>query len=245
MTNFSGVTRSGFWSWLTPERAVLVVPVLAGLGLSVALVSVGVTPLSLRVKEQQELVDQLSAKSELLPQLRQELNDLRRKQEEREAQLDRLLALVAGTAELNTFLAQLNDLAAVHQVTINTTEPGPVERFKAPQPVSADGQEAPPAAGGGQASATSGDALLNRGLEKRSATLTVTGPFQQVLAFLRSLERLETFVVISELDVKAQGARRGAKDEPAMPEVSMGFKLTAYGRQSPQESDSGSVETQN
>lgn len=255
MTNFSGVTRSGFWSWLTPERAVLVVPVLAGLGLSVVLVSVGVTPLLLQVKEQQELVDQLSAKSELLPQLRQELNDLRRQQEERQAQLDRLLALVSGTAELNTFLAQLNDLAAVHQVTINTTEPGAVERFKAPPPVPADGQNAPPAAGGGQdappaaggdqASAPSSDALLNRGLEKRSATLTVTGAFQQVLAFLRSLERLETFVIISELDVKALGARRGAKDQPAMPEVSMGFKLTAYGRQPSQESDSGSDETQN
>ena len=245
MTKSSGVNRSGFWSWLTPERAVLVMPVLAGLAFSLALLSVGVTPLSLRLKEQQELVGQLSAKSDLLPQLRQELTVLRRKQEERQEQLDRLLGLVAGTAELNTFLAQLNNLAAVHQVTINTTEPGPVERFQAPPPVSTAGQEAPPAAGGSQASAAARDALLNRGLEKRSATLTVTGGFQQVLAFLRSLESLETFVIISELDVKALGASGGAKDEPAMTEVSMGFKLTAYGRQPPQESDSGSIKQQN
>ena len=33
----------------------------------------------------------------------------------------------------------------------------------------------------------SGDPLLNRGLEKLSAVLTVTGPFEQVLAFLQSL----------------------------------------------------------
>ena len=242
MTKSSGVNRAGFWSWLTPERAVLVMPVLAGLALSVALVSVGITPLSLRLKEQQELVDQLSAKSDLLPQLRQEINDLRRKQEERQAQLDRLLGLVAGTAELNTFLAQLNDLAAVHQVTINTTAPGPVERFQAPPPVLTEGQEAPPAAGGDQASPPTSDALLNRGLEKRSATLTVTGEFQQVLAFLRSLESLETFVIISELDVKAQGAGGVGTDQSSVLEVSMGFKLTAYGHQPPQESDSELVE---
>jgi len=242
MTKSTGVNRSGLWSWLTPERAVLVMPVLAGLALSVALVSIGVTPLSLRLKEQQELVDQLSAKSELLPQLRQEFNDVRRKQEERQAQLDRLLGLVAGTAELNTFLAQLNDLAAGHQVTINTTEPGPVERFQAPPPVRSEGQEAPPAAGGDQATAPASDALLNRGLEKRSATLAVTGEFMQVLSFLRSLESLETFVIISELDVKVQGARAQGIDEPAVPEVAMGFKLTAYGRQPPQASDSESVE---
>ena len=245
MTKSSGVNRSGFWSWLTPERAVLVMPVLAGLAFSLALLSVGVTPLSLRLKEQQELVDQLSAKSDLLPQLRQEINDVRRKQEERQAQLDRLLGLVAGTAELNTFLAQLNDLAAVHQVTINATEPGPVERFQAPPPVSTDSQEAPPAAGGGEVSTATSDALLNRGLEKRSATLTVTGGFQQALAFLQSLESLETFVIISELDVKAQGARGGGTDEPSVHEVSLGFKLTAYGRQPPQESDLEPVEKQN
>ena len=245
MTKSSGVNRSGFWSWLTPERAVLVMPVLAGLVFSVAMLSLAVTPLSLRLKEQQELVDQLSVKSDLLTQLRQEINDLRRKQEERQAQLDRLLGLVAGTAELNTFLAQLNNLAAVHQVTINATKPGPVERFQSPPPVSTDGQEAPPAAGGGEASAAARDALLNRGLEKRSATLTVTGGFQQVLAFMRSLESLETFVIISELDVKAQGARGGGTDEPSVLDVSMGFQLTAYGRQPPQESDSESVEKQN
>ena len=234
MTNFTGVGRSGIWGWLTPERAVLVVPVVAGLSLSVAVFSLGVTPLSLRVNEQQELVDQLSQKSEFLPVLRQQMADLKRKQQLREKQLDRLLALVAGTSELATFLAQLNDLANVHQVTIKTTEPGEIQRFTPPPPANT-AEQAPPAAGGNQASVAPGDALLNRGLEKRSATLTVTGLFPQVLDFLRSLERLETFVIISELDVKALGASRRSEDELAVPEVSMGFKLTAYGRQAEQE----------
>ena len=46
MTNFSGIGRQGVWSWLTPERAVLVVPVFAGLGLSMALLSVAPPPRS-------------------------------------------------------------------------------------------------------------------------------------------------------------------------------------------------------
>ena len=126
------------------------VPVLAGLSLSVAVFSLGVTPLSLRVNEQQELVDQLSQKSEFLPVLRQQMADLKRKQQLREAQLDRLLALVAGTSELATFLAQLNDLANVHQVTIKTTEPGEIQRFTPPPPANTT-EQAPPAAGGNQA----------------------------------------------------------------------------------------------
>ena len=111
MTNFSGIGRQGVWSWLTPERAVLVVPILAGVGLSLALLSVGVTPLTIRVREQAEVVDQLTTKAEFVPVLRQQLAILQRKQMEQDQQLDRLLELVAGTSELQTFLAGLNDLA--------------------------------------------------------------------------------------------------------------------------------------
>ena len=227
MTNFSGIGRQGFWSWLTPERAVLVVPVFAGLGLSMALLSVGVTPLTMRVREQSEVVEQLTNKAEFLPVLRQQLAVLQQGQAERDQQLDRLLELVAGTSDLQTFLAGLNDSARAHNVEITTTKPGPVERFKASTP--AQGEIAPPAAGGGASQEAVGDPLLNRGLEKRSAALTVKGPFQKVLAFLQSLERLETFVVISEMKVQEQSRQKEGGGDQA--EVSMDLTLSAYGRQ--------------
>ena len=229
MTNFSGIDRQGIWSWLTPERAVLVVPVLAGFGLSMALLSVGITPLTIRVREQSEVVEQLKTKAEFLPVLHQQLAVLQRSLEEREQQLDRLLGLVAGTSELQTFLAGLNDLARVHNVEITTTKPGPLERFKAFTPAQAQGQIAPPAAGGGDSPKAVGDPLLNRGLEKRSAALTVTGPFQKVLAFLQALERLEVFVVISEMNIQEQSQQTEDGVDQAV--VSMDITLSAYGRQ--------------
>ena len=233
MTNFSGIGRQGLWSWLTPERAVLVMPVLAGLGVSMALLSVGITPLTIRVREQSEVVEQLTSKAELEPVLRQQLAALKREQEERDQQLDRLLDLVAGTSELKTFLAELNDMGRLHNVAVTTTEPGAVKRFQPPQPVQAPSQLASPVAGGGDSRASvSGDPLLNRSLEKRSAALTVTGSFQQVLAFLQSLERLEVFVVISEMNVQRKSQQ--SQDDVDRFEVAMDFTLTAYGRQSTQ-----------
>ena len=229
MTNFSGVGRAGLWSWLSPERAVLVLPVFAGLGLSVLVFSAGITPLKLRVDEQQKVVDDLSFKSEMLPVLEQELSELRRKQAQREQQLDRLLTLVAGTSELNTFLAELNDLGNTHRVAITTTEPGEVQRFTELTVPTA--QDAPPAAGGSQPAASSGDALLSKGLEKRSAGLTVQGTFPQVLAFLQALERLQVFVVVSEMDVRSVASGAQAVAKVAAPEVTMALKLSAYGRQ--------------
>ena len=229
MTNFSGIGRQGIWAWLTPERAVLVVPVFAGLGLSMGLLSVGITPLSMRVREQSEVVAQLTTKADFVPVLRQQLAALKRKQADRDQQLDRLLELVAGTSELQTLLAQLNDMAYLHNVKITTTMPGEVERFIAPTPAPEQGQIAPPAAGGGGPQEAEGDPLLNRGLEKLSAVLTVTGPFQQTLAFLQSLEQLEVFVVISEMNIQEQ--RRQTEDDIDQTEVAMDLTLSAYGRQ--------------
>ena len=229
MTNFSGVGRTGIWTWLSPERAVLVVPVLAGLGLSVLVFSAGITPLKLRVDEQQKVVKALTDESDKLTHRRQELSEIKQQQAQREQQLDRLLALVAGTSQLNTFLAELNNLANAHGVAITTTEPGAVERFTAPAAPS--GQVAPAAAGGGESETSSSDALLNRGLEKRSAGLTVKGPFPQVLAFLQALERLQVFVKTSEMDVKADAPPTKAEGKASVPEVTMTLKLTAYGRQ--------------
>jgi len=135
------------------------------------------------------------------------------------AQQQRLLALIAGTAELETFLAQLNDLANKHQVVVSSTEPGAVEQ--APVPVATTGAtvaEDPAVA----------DPLLMRGLEKRSARLQVEGPFVQVLDFLRSLENLEVFVITDDLSVVAAPS----SDDEAM-KVRLGLTLLAYGAVNP------------
>ena len=233
MTNFSGIGRPGLWSWLTPERAVLVMPILAGVGVSITLLSVVITPLTIRVRQQSEVVEQLTSKAEFVPVLRQQLAALKREQEARDRQLDRLLDLVAGTSELQTLLAELNDMGRLHNVAINSTKPGEVKRFQPPSPVQARRQLAPPAARGRDSRAVViSDPLLNRSLEKRSAALTVTGSFQQVLAFLQSLERLEVFVVISEMNVQRKSQQ--SQDDVDRFEVAMDFTLTAYGRQSMQ-----------
>ena len=69
---------------------------------------------------------------------------MKRKQAERDQQLDRLLELVAGTSQLQTFMAELNDMARRYKVEIITARPGEVERFEAPTQVQIQDQIAPP-----------------------------------------------------------------------------------------------------
>ena len=219
MTNFQAETNRSTAAWLTPERAVVVVPILAGLALAAGLASAVITPQIVQMRERRYVVDVLEQKSNALPDLVETLAQRRLEQAEVMAQQQRLLALIAGTAQLETFLAQLNDLADNHQVVVTSTNPGAVER--APAPMAATDAPAPVAVSDATAA---GDPLLMQGLEKRSARIQVEGPFVHVLDFLRSLEKLEVFVVTDNLSVLATGA---TKDEGI--KVRLGLTILAYG----------------
>jgi len=221
VTNFQTGSERSSMAWLTPERAVLAVPILAGVGLAVVLASLVITPLTVQLRNKQETVNILQGKSDALPQLIQSLAQRSQDQSYVTAQKQRLLDLIAGTTELETFLAELNDLALQHRVTLSSTAPGKVEL---PPPLQVlDDATAAPLAEGVDAPASS-DPLLIQGLEKRTATLNVEGSFIQVLAFLQSLEQLEVFVITNDL---ALVSARGASENETL--VRLSLKLIAYG----------------
>ena len=215
MTNFQAETNRSNSAWLTPERAVVVVPILAGLAIAATLASAVIAPQIVQLRERRAVVDVLEQKSNSLPGLEQALAQRRLEQAEVMAQQQRLLALIAGTAALETFLAQLNDLADKHQVVVSSTEPGAVEQAPVPVATTDAAAAEDPAVG---------DPLLMQGLEKRSARIQVEGPFVQVLDFLRSLENLQVFVITDDLSVVAAPS---SKDEAMR--VRLGLTLLAYG----------------
>ena len=139
MTNFqagAAPTRR----WITPERAVLVLPVLAGVGLAVLLLLLGFSPLLLQVQKRSDVVVELERKSRDLPLLRRQLDALLQRQASTGAQQERLLELVAGTGALNTWLAQLNRLAVREGVAIQLLEPQAIELYVPPPPPLPQGQ---------------------------------------------------------------------------------------------------------
>ena len=168
MTNFQSINNRSAAAWLTPERAVVVVPILAGLALAAALATAVITPQMVQLRERRSVVDVMEQKSNDLPGLVKTLAQRRLEQAELMAQQRRLLALIAGTAELETFLAQLNDLAYQNKVVVSSTEPGAVE--SAPVPVA---EKSDPVAGNKKTGG--GDPLLMQGLEKRSARMQWRG----------------------------------------------------------------------
>ena len=57
MTNFQSETNRSTAAWLTPERAVVVVPIMAGLALAAALATAVITPQVVQLRERRLVVD--------------------------------------------------------------------------------------------------------------------------------------------------------------------------------------------
>lgn len=232
MTNFQANALTRRTRWLTPERAVLVLPVAAGLLLSGFLMSLVLTPLLVRVQLQRQQVDALSRLRDEVPMLRDQLETSLARLEKRRQQEGWLLQLVAGTGEFDTFLAGLNDLAERSGVLITLAEPGAVEVFQPPEKP-AESQAAPPAPAAGGAAPPPLDPLLREGLERRSAQVEVSGPFAGLLTFMRALEALEVFVEVKDLALKNSQVSSAdqSKGQEKAPTLALSLKLRAYGRQ--------------
>ena len=231
MTNFQAQRSPSRLSWLTPERALLFVPVLTSVGVAITLLVVAVVPMWRFVRERQVVVEDLSLKSLALPQLERDLLEQQTLELQLEEQGTRLIKMLAGTKDLDTFLAGLNLLALTHQVSVASTQPGDIEVWIPPVEPD-DGMEADFGASSSaeDVSSSSGDALLQEGLEKRSASITVEGGFDQVLAFLRDLESLEVFVIASDLAMEAlRASGQDARDDAAI-KTKLELQLSAYGR---------------
>ena len=226
MTNFQAQPTTRSLRWLTPERAVLVLPIAGGLLLALALGSFVITPLSLRLQAKRQEVEALRQLRDELPLLEAQLLAANRELSERREQQDQLLQLVAGVSELDTLLAELNDLAEERGVIITRAEPGAIQSYQPPpQPVDGQADVPPPAAGGEGAEPS--DPLLRKGLERRSAQLGVSGSFSGLVAFMRALESLQVFVEISDLSLTQASI---GEDDTAV-DLDLELMLTAYGRQ--------------
>jgi len=231
MTNFQIVERSKP-RLITPERAVLLIPIIAGAMVGVVLLLFGLIPLLVQVQEKRDVLQGMERKKSELPILRQQLAALSKKKAKSMAQQERLLNLVAGTTQLHTFLAQLNQFAVEQGVSIVKVEPQAIER-PAPKPAS------PPADTAAVDDATAPplppeDPLLVQKLEKRSALLTVQGPFRRIIAFLQQMEQLQVIVIASDLELRLgapnQRSSGNSADGEDVTQTTLKLKLSAYGR---------------
>lgn len=199
-----------------PNHLLLVLPLSAGGVLAVLLLLVWVVPQLQRLNTDQQRLAAMEQQARRLPLLRAQLQQTMAAQERAEGQKRQLLALIAGSGSLQTFMAQVDREAQRHGVVLDVLQP----QAPAPPPA-ANGKPAAaakPAAGGAAAEAAAAPAsgcpnLASEGLTTTRQSLAARGRYPNLLAFMRGLERLSLLVVQCDL-VLEQPAPKPASNDP-------------------------------
>jgi len=232
MTNFQGGAANRF----SRETVLRAIPVLLGAVLALMAGQAVLAPVLQRLQADQEKLDALREQRERMPLVRQRLAQLRASLEQERTRQRQLLELIAGSGELNTFMAQLDQEARRSGVRLERFEPIPASGSAAPPtpaptPAASAATPATPQAPTAPAPAqdptavqdpanttpppppvrrSTPDPLLVPGLQRMSLFVVARGRGDQLRDFLRRLERLRLLVVQSDLSVKADTSPAGA-----------------------------------
>lgn len=207
MTNFQPEQKATGLALVTPERALLLLPVLAGVVLAALIAGLALVPLAGKLQELDKLEKERITKRDALAEVVRAQGRLFQQQARSKGQKMKLLQLVAGDRSLATLLSQLSVEAAKAGVNLESYEP--------------QTSTAAPVVASPGAPAASGDPLLEEGVKKDQQLMVVKGSYQGLLMFLRQLEWVTPLLVISDLSLEAG-------QEQA--ETKLKFTLATYSR---------------
>ena len=209
-------SQSSLGNLFSPERILLVLPMVTGAGVAVLLFTAGVTPLMVQRQQEEPVVREMRNKRDDLPVIVQQLRQQRSELLKADQLQARLVNLVAGKEQLRTVLTAMNTITQRHNVQIMALELKPLVPYVAPPPPPdiADGEDPVPPP-------PPSDPLLRPGLEKRSAQLSLEGSFLDLLNVLREFEQLQVFVMTDDLTLLNNGSD-GAPTQ-------LTLSLSAYG----------------
>ena len=223
MTNLQGKPSSP----IKREWLLLGLPAAAGTLLSLGVVAAALWPSWQQLQLAQQELEQLEEQRQRLPLLRAQLLKLGDNVQQAERRSRQILGLIAGSGEINTFMAQLSAEAQRSGVVLDGYEPITTSASEAEaasaKPKPAKGEPPPPPP----------DPLLAPGLQKTSLLLTARGTGPQLLDFLRRLEQLSLLVVQSDLSLKHELKEAGKPGEAAPNTTNLRLTLSVYSEAEP------------
>ena len=224
MTNFSNISQKK--KFITPERAVFVIPVLISLFLSSILLPTIFFPRTKIIRERRSEIELLKTKIDYIPEYKLRLSEILSIYNDIDSQNKRLMDLLAGEKDLSTVFSKLNSLALEQNVYILEVKP----KEKSSTLISSDYSIQNKSVK--NHNSEHNDKLLVNSIEKFPIELKISGNYINILNFIRDLELLQTIVISSDLELTKQNEVSLSKANLPFNEnnIIMNFTITFYGR---------------
>lgn len=205
---------------LTPEKAVVLIPISIATLFSLLLISFLIIPTYKNLKVNKKELNDMEFKRDQLPKLKQDLEAALVKLNETKNQQGRILDLVGGSKNIETYLAKYDLIAKEAGADITLIKPVAIEYPDNPGIANnANNIDAK--------NTTKKDPLLASNLEKRIVEIKISGSYESLINFLRSIESLRTATISPEIEMSI--ARTSNPVEQNQNAIFM--KLSTYGYQ--------------
>ena len=220
----SGPWLRRIWLW-TPIAAGTVVAALAAGFLLV--------PTWKQLARDTERLRMLEGLRDEISQLRTQLARIETSTQDAEEVNTRILSVIAGSGDLATFLAKLDQEARATRVQLDLFEPQAVQA-QTPE-AKAGGKTAKvagqrPGKADGDAESAAADPLAIKGLTRESKIIVARGSFPALLSFLRRLEALNVLVAQSDLSLNLKEAKGASEGPPKADPVELKLVVSLYGK---------------
>ena len=174
---------------LTPEKAVIFIPVSIGTLFSLLLISFLIIPTYKNLKVNKKELNNMEFKRDQLPKLKQDLEAALVKLNETKNQQGRILDLVGGSKNIETYLAKYDLIAKEAGADITLIKPVAIEYPDNPGiPNNANNIDNIDAK-----NTTNKDPLLASNLEKRIIEIKISGSYESLINFLKYFSFLDFF----------------------------------------------------
>ena len=184
---------------LTPKLASIILPVIIGLTISLFLLIIGLLPVNdkvnkvaLELKEYKEKSDKLNLISNNFKNEKLKLRNIY------ETKYN-LINIIAGDTDLKTLLAQINTLANDTNIKIEKIKPIRVVKFD-------QNKQSGFNSSSDYDTQNQTDPLITPETFKEISTLEVIGAYENLISFLKRVEKMENIILINALSLKSSNS---------------------------------------
>ncbi len=211
---------------INPENVVLITLIISGFVLSLIIYIALNIPLSKSNDNLKEEIKEFQLKKDNISKIKSNYKTIKFKTSNLKSDRQFLINLIAGTKNLDTFMAVLNKNAIKNRIEIIEFEPQNVSSYKNINLEDEGNLNSYLTQESSQNKTDNDKFLIIPEIEKHQIQISLVGNYNEILNFIRDIELLENIVLIGDFEIK------GLNDVSKKKKIKVGYqaKVSAFGR---------------
>ncbi len=212
----SQIKRKNF---ITPEKASILLPTIISSLIAIVLFSAFSIPKYVASNKVNNELKEFKRKANDLPNLKTQSQLISKKLEKLNIKKEKIVELISGTSNLETFISRLGSLANKNNIKILSIKPKSSIKF----------------VGSGNSEIQNEldinpDQLLVEGVKKYIIDLNLNASYKDLMSFIKQLELQENIILFEEINIELKEADELANEKVKTPILLANLKIVAYGK---------------